>query len=409
MSKIVWIVNNTAGSVINGMVYRNYYIAKNLNEQGYDVKIISSTFNHQFITLPNDTNKLNYEIINGVDYCWVKARKYQGNGFGRILSFWDYTINLLLNKNKIKFSKPDIIIASSPMPFLGVLGYFLSKHFNSKFVFEVRDIWPLTPIEMGKMSRLHPFIIFLSLAEKFSYKKADLVVSVLSHAKPHMVSKGMKPEKFIYISNGIDIKSIETDKIELDSSITSLIKKYSFLVGFAGAHGNANALNYLIEAAQYITQYDIGIVLVGNGPEKNKLIKMAKSLDLKNVVFIEPIKKNQIDSFLELLDVCFIGLKNESVFRYGVAPSKLFDYMYAGKPIISAINAGNDIVKDSNCGLSVSPENSKEIAKSILKLYNLDKYDRDILGSNGKKYVIENFSYEKLSRKYKSYLDLLLG
>ena len=131
-----------------------------------------------------------------------------------------------------------------------------------------------------------------------------------------------------------------------------------------------------------------------------------KYKDLNNILFVEPIKKSQVQSMLELFDICYIGLQKENLFKYGVSPNKLFDYMYCAKPIIYAINSGEaNVVKLSNCGISVEAQNSKDITKAILKLFDMTKEEKDKLGQNGKKYVLEHFTYEKLAKKFINILE----
>jgi glycosyltransferase involved in cell wall biosynthesis len=239
----------------------------------------------------------------------------------------------------------------------------------------------------------------MSWCEKFAIKTADIIVSSLQNYQEHLKKDLNIDKDFVWINNGIDIEEME--KIEaLPDNIKNKIPKNKFIIGYTGTIGIANALDSFLKAAEILKDNkDILFVIVGDGKEKSKLLKKYGKLD--NVLFIEPIKKQQVQSMLSLFDVCYIGLKKENLFKYGVSPNKLFDYMYAGKPIIYAINSGkSNIINLANCGISVEAENSEAIAKAILKLYNMSKDERNKLGENGKKFVLENFTYEKLAKKY---------
>jgi glycosyltransferase involved in cell wall biosynthesis len=102
---------------------------------------------------------------------------------------------------------------------------------------------------------------------------------------------------------------------------------------------------------------------------------------------------------LSLFDVCYIGLQKSELYKFGISPNKLYDYMYSGKPILQSIDIDNDIVKKANCGLCVEAENPESIADGILKLFTMNEYERKQLGYNGKKYVLDNFTYNKLADK----------
>jgi len=143
---------------------------------------------------------------------------------------------------------------------------------------------------------------------------------------------------------------------------------------------------------------DILFVIVGNGQEKARL--QEEYHNLKNLLFIDSIDKKQVQSMLELFDVCYIGLKKENLFKYGVSPNKLFDYMYSAKPILYAIESGKNIVDISNCGISVEAQNPDAIVAGINELYRMSVNERELLGINAKKYILEHFTYEKLAKEY---------
>ncbi|GHT95722.1 hypothetical protein FACS1894141_4860 [Spirochaetia bacterium] len=225
-----------------------------------------------------------------------------------------------------------------------------------------------------------------------------------------MKEHGLKEGKFVHIPNGISLE--ELSKTEpLDDAIKQLIPKDKFIVGYTGTFGMANSLNTILEAASIIQRQNAGIffVLIGKGPEKNDLIALHNKLVLKNCIILDAIPKNQVQCAIALFSICAIALfsicaiawnNKPSLYRFGISPNKLFDYMYAGKPIIQAIDAGNDIVRDAACGLTVAPKSPQAIADAILKLYNMSNSERDRLGNNGKQYVLKNNTFEVLAKQY---------
>jgi glycosyltransferase involved in cell wall biosynthesis len=231
---------------------------------------------------------------------------------------------------------------------------------------------------------------------------------MLPKAKEHMIKHGLHPIKFNYIPNGIitnEWKIGEEIPVEYSQLISKLQNDGKYIIAYAGSHGIANALDSFIDASKYIVSKNVAFILIGDGPEKNKLIEKVKNESIENVYLMPSVKKNTIPSLLDKMDVLYIGLQNQSLFRFGISPNKLIDYMMAAKPIIQAINAGNDIVSDANCGITVEPENPQKIADAINKLLSLTPSERIMIGEKGKSYCLDNHDYKNLAEKF---TDILL-
>ena len=397
--KTIWIINDYAGSKYHGMEFRNYYLAKEWLKKGYKAYIITASYSHLFNNLPKVKGNFTFENIDGINYIWIKVPKYKSSTDKmRVLKWFIFTFKLFLLPVK-NLDRPDVIIASPMAPFLVLPAYKLARQFDAKFIFEVKDIWPLSIIELGDISPKHPLIRMMGWCERFAIKKADIIVSSLQNYGEYLRNNLQIDKDFIWINNGIDLDEIKNIE-PLSEEIQVKIPKNKFIIGYTGAIGIANALDVLLEAAKSLEKYeDIVFVLVGDGKEKEKLIN--RYGNLKNVLFIGPVKKTQIQSILKFFDVCYIGLRKEKLFQYGVSPNKLFDYMFAGKPIVYAIDSGkSNLVKLANCGITVEAENPESVAKGILELYYMPEEKRKQMGQKGKKYVLENFTYQKLAEEY---------
>lgn len=180
------------------------------------------------------------------------------------------------------------------------------------------------------------------------------------------------------------------------------------MVGYAGTHSISNALYTLLEAALKLKNKDVEFVLVGEGPIKEDLIKYSQSKNIENVHFLSGIPKASIPTLLKRMDVLYVGFQRRSLYRFGISPNKIYDYMMAGKPIIQAIEAGNNIVKEAKCGLYVTPDNIEEITNAILELKEMSSIDRKKLGDNGNQYVLQYHSYEVLTGNYLNILNNLI-
>jgi glycosyltransferase involved in cell wall biosynthesis len=174
-----------------------------------------------------------------------------------------------------------------------------------------------------------------------------------------------------------------------------------FLIGYTGAHGVANALDSYVEAGRWLRDKKIKLLSIGPGPERGRLIDKAHRLQLDDVVeFLPPVRRDQVPELLDQLDALYIGLQRQPLFRFGVSPNKLMDYMMAGKPIIFAIDAPNDMVKEADCGISIPPEDSKAIADAAVKLSETAPEELEKMGAHGKLYILSHNEYDVLAEKF---------
>lgn len=397
----ILLINHYAGSNKHGMEYRPYYLAKEWTRLGHQVTIIASSISHLHNKRPVVTGNYTKDIIEGINYFWLKTPEYQGNGMRRVINMLAFSWLLCKYKKKIiKECQPDVIIASSPHPFIIYGAAKISDIAKAKLIFEVRDLWPLTLVELGGISTRHPFIQLMQWTENYAYRRADRVVSLLPKAQSYMQEHGMQTKKFKYIPNGIDIGEWQenTKPIPLiyQELLNGLKDKRKFVIGYTGTHGIANALDYLIDAAVLLKDTPVTFILVGEGPEKGNLQKKVNQLELTNVIFLDPIEKRSIPSLLAAMDALYIGWRKEPLYRFGVSPNKLIDYMMAGKPVIHSIEAGNDLVKESTCGFSTPPEDPRAIAQAIKSLMTLNSQELEEIGLKGKEYVKANHDYRVL-------------
>ena len=379
------------------MEFRHYYLGKEFVKQGNKVTIISSSYSHLFKNLPKEKK----ENIDGVDYLWLKTFNYGTSHDKRRVFKW-FLFMFKCFFLPFSLQKPDVIIVSPMAPFPIFPAWILSKMYRAKLIYEVKDIWPLSLIELGGFKATHPFIKMMSWLEKFALKKSDIIVSNLQNYGEHIKNDIKLDREFRWISNGVDLDGL--NKVEpLNKEVLDKIPTNKFIVGYTGTVGVANALDSFCQSAIFLQNMkDILFVIVGDGQEKNSLLQ--KYGNLKNILFIESIAKTQVQSALKLFDVCYIGLKKEELFKYGVSPNKLYDYMFSGKPIVYAIESGKNIVDVADCGLSVEAENSKDIVDGIIKLYEMSNEERIKMGQKGKEYVLEHFTYEKLAKNFEELL-----
>lgn len=395
----VWIVSQYAGAPGIGMQYRQFQFAKELKNMGHEVVIISGAYSHLYRNLPISNGAFTFQEIEGISYCWVKNPKYKKSiSIGR---FWNMVIFAwrLLFLPTQELPTPTLVVVSSPsmLPIKAALKW--KKKFNTQVFFEVRDIWPLTLQELGGLSASHPLVLFMRRYEKMAYTHADKVISLLPNAQAHFEAGGMSPEKFVYIPNGIEGENWNgTAHAKKDWKGLEKIGEDKVIVGYGGSLGTANALDFLLDAAELlVNETKLHFVLVGKGDDVAHLKSRAK--ELPNVSILPPVEKSEFLQLLQRFDICYLGLRPDPLFRFGVSPNKLFDYMQAGKPIIFNIDSGNKPVDEAHCGISVMPGDTGALCDAILALLRMSNDDRKKLGENGRNFALANHTYPILVQR----------
>lgn len=402
----ILLINHYAGSPYHGMEFRTYYMAREWVRLGHQVTIVASSRSHIRAKAPQMAGKERMdEDIDGIHYTWFETPPYDGNGAKRVFNMASFVLRLFREaKSLVRDIKPDVVIASSTYPMDMWPARRIAMLAKARLVFEVHDLWPLSPMELGGMSKRHPFIMMVQAAEDFAYRHADAVVSMLPKVRDYMESRGMAPHKLHIVPNGIDPAEWDAGGPELASSVTELFAGIKgqghHIVGYAGTHGVANAMEVFLDAAKIMRGEPVAFVLVGGGPDKPALQARAAELGLDNVWFVDPVKKEQIPALLKWFDIAYIGWHRQPLYRFGISPNKLMDYMMAGRPILHAVEAGNDPVAEAGCGLTVAPEDSAAVAAGIRALLAEEGATRNAMGERGRAFVMNNHTYAVLARRF---------
>ena len=378
-----------------GMEFRPYYFAREWQKTGHEVLCVSASFSHLRSKQPEVVGE---SVIDGLNYFILPTRPYQGNGLSRVLNMVEFVWGCFTKARKtILDFNPDLVIAASTYTWDNWVASYYAKKCGAKYVYELHDIWPLSPMELGGMKWWHPFIWLLQRAENFACKHADKVISVLPAADQHLVEHGMKPEKFAYVPNGVNPEEWDVErlssKVEVDKG-----EEHAFTVGYVGGHALSNALDTLIDAAAQLP--NVRFVLVGKGAEKARLRKRVEVEKLENVEFQDPVKKTDVPKTLQEFDCLYIGWTKSPLYRFGISPNKIYDYMMSGKPIIHAVEAANNPVKDAGCGISCDPESVSALMGAICEMANLSHMDRTERGRLGREYILEHNLLPRLAVKF---------
>lgn len=403
-STVLWSFFQEGGPPNSHSLCRHHYIAKELNDQEVQLVLFIGSYSHLGNSEKKFSGKFLIEEVDNVKYVYVKTPFYtKSGGMIRIISWFIFCFNLLFVK-KLNLSRPDYILVSS-MPMFSIVNALLlkKKYKVKKVVLEIRDIWPLSIIQLGGYKKYNPLIIAFSLFEKWAYKKADEIISVLPNAETYIKQYIDRPNNFTWIPNGIS-KELTKTSTEISQNIKNQIPNDKFIVGYTGALGIANANEVLLESALKLADNKkIHFVIVGDGPLKENYV--SKYDHLENITFIPKVKKLEVQSVIKHFDITFIAFRNIPIYEYGIAANKLFDYMLASKPILISANIPSNIVEKSGCGISVAAESVKEVTSAILKLSSLNPSEINHMGQLGFEYLQLNHTYDNLSSKLLETLD----
>lgn len=394
-----------AGSLRHGMVYGHYYLAREWVRLGHDVTIIAASFSHSRSVQPDTGWRPRTEHIDGIRYRWIPTPRYSAfNNIGRVWNMLGYSSRCLLQSGPLP--PADLVICSSHHPFAIYPARRLARRSGAALVFEVRDLWPLTLVELGAISERHPFVRLMQRAEDYAYKHADTVVSVLPEAKDYMVGRGMQPEKFLYVPNGADLSADE----EADAAaghFAPLLDEVSgagqFVVGYAGTLNRANVLHTLIEAVAMCEDGGISAAILGRGPALPELRALAARLGVESrVIFLDSVPKPQVRDFLSRVDAAYLGLQHKDFYRFGVSLTKFNDYMLASRPIVAAMDAPGNLALESGAGVACPPERAPDLLDAINALRKLSASERAEMGERGRAWIIRNRDYKVLAQKFLS-------
>ena len=398
-------IDHYAGAPSLGMEYRPYYLAREWVRMGHRVQMLAASFSHVRSRQPVVGREPVDEVINGIAYCWYPTPRYAGNAIGRLRNIGSFLRQVWSDAERLAARfQPDIVIASSTYPMDIWVARRIARRAQAKLVFEVHDLWPLSPIELSGMSPRHPFAMLCQKAENDAYRDADVVVSMLPKVHAHMAAHGLDLAKLHIVPNGIALDEWHGEPPPLEKPIAAHIavqqRAGRTVVGYAGSHGLPNALDVLLDAAKLLRDQTMAFVLVGGGHEQDRLAQRVVAEGLGHVAMFGPIPKAQIPALLACFDIAYIGWQRTPIYRFGIAPNKLMDYMMAGCAVLHSVEAGNDPVAESGCGLTVAPESPQAVAQGLRQLAAMSVDDRLALGARGNAFVLDHHSYPVLARQF---------
>lgn len=401
--KHVWILNHYSQEPNAPGGTRHYSLARNLVDHGWRATIVAASTDHgtgqQRLSRGEE---FRFETKGGVDFLWLRTRQYRGNGRQRVGNMIDYTLSSLRRKNLAMLGRPDAIIGSSVHPFAAWAGRRLARRFGVPFLFEVRDLWPQTLIDMGRLSERNLTTIGLRWLERSLYRSASKIIVLLPRASDYIEPLGIPAEKIVWIPNGVDVSQFRAQPGNHSPD--------HFTLMYFGAHGAANGLDNLLRAMKIVESRapaaNIVLRLIGDGPLKPALLEMSRELGLRNVRFEDQVAKADIQAVAAEADAFVICVRDmPRLYRYGISMNKIFDYLAAGRPTIIASDAVNNPIAEAGAGITVPPENSAAFAAAILQMVALSAERRCEMGRAARRHLENNYDMSDLAARLARTLD----
>ncbi len=386
-------------------------MTKSWSEAGHEITVLAGMVhyasNKKIERYKGKWTYLDKDFYPDVDVirCHV-SETYNVNFIGRLWAYFSFVFSSIWAGIFKVNGRYDVILVTSPPLFVGITAYILSRLKRIPMIFEIRDLWPESAIDTGVL-RNKLIIRFAYWFESFIYKKSMLINVLTPAFRDNLIKiKKVPANKIVFIPNAADFSLSE--KLEGTFNIEQFRKdndlEGKFVITYVGAHGVANHLIQLIDAAEQLQDTNVLFLLIGAGMKKPELQEIVRTRNLKNVKFIGSVAKEDVFKYIFASEMGTSVLKKVDTFKT-IYSNKTFDYMSCKKPILMAIDGvSRQLIEDAECGFYVEPENTKEIVDTIRKIIKVPEKLNE-LGMNGYIYAKRHFDRNILAQEYLKKLD----
>jgi glycosyltransferase involved in cell wall biosynthesis len=396
---VIWFISKYGVTPSYGNATRQFFLCKYLAKKKKEVILITSQSSN--IKKYKKSNKyFSIEEVENFKHYLLKGPQIK-LGFS-LIRFWSWFVfewNLLkLTLFRSKLQKPDVIIVSSLSIFTIISGIILKFKFKAKFILEIRDIWPLTLIEIGGFHKYNPVMLILNLIEKAGYLNANAIVGTMPNLIEHVRSTVNKEIPVYCVPQGFDSDNdIEILSSSSKEKLGSLVPN-KFSVIYSGTIGSANKIDVILEVASILQSSNIHFYFLGDGPLKDKY-EMEYNY-LTNITYINPISYYELPLFLNNFDLLICPIGDLSIYKYGISPNKLVDYMRSKRPFIITYNGFPSFVDSEKYCFTVKTNSPNIIAEKILEIMQMAPESLSEMGELAHSIAIKNHDFDVLAEKY---------
>lgn len=406
-SKTIWIVNQYASA----LEVRSMELAAGFAAQGHRVVIVTSSFHHG---MHDYLYKAPVTVVHkapGVDAVYLRARPgYQGNGAARVLNMAHFAYMFLRRQKELLAvaGRPDAVIASSPSPFVWELGLYAKRRYRAKAVAEVRDLWPLSLLDIQGVSALHPFVVFIGMLEKRAYRRSDAVVTTMPRAYEYITKTAKIPRgKVHWMPNGIHFDKVQQalrEPCTLPRDLARCLDE-NWCCVYTGSLVKSECIDQIMQAFNGLGEKDVHLLIIGRGHERENLLRVAERLGDPRIHFFDAVESRQVPHVLSKAKVCLAALKNRRLYEYGISLNKLNDYLAVGTPTVLMFSGESAVSQAGH--ISLAYEDFDGMARAIARIRHMDQSEIDGMKRRAQAVIRADFDYPRIARNYLKLLESL--
>lgn len=397
----IWLINHYAVPPKYYPLARQANFAKYMLRMGHTVTIFAaSTVHNSNQNLITDSSPYREEMIDGVKYVYIRCKDYQSNGLKRIYNMCEFALKL---PNVCKhYPKPDAIVATSIPPTSCAMGIHLAKKYGCRAIAEIADLWPESIIAYNVAGPHNPAVILLRWLEKWIYMKADAVVFTMENAylyiREQHWEKQVPESKVFYVNNGVELEQFNRNVEACRVEDPDLDDQNVFKVVYTGSIRRVNNLGLLLDVAKQVKDPKIRFLIWGDGEEKEQLMQRVTAEGINNVVFKGKVDKAFVPGIVSRADLNIAHNTPSVLFKYGISFNKIFDYLAAGKPILSDFPSNHNPAVVHGASMEVKEPSAENIARAIEQFASMDPQEYQKYSENAK-LAAQEYSFEALTKK----------
>jgi hypothetical protein len=395
-------------------ITRHGDLGAELVRRGHDVTVIAARFNY-LTRAPTSRGGPTIESHSGVRFRWLDTGTYRTNDRQRLRSMVAFTVRSIWAGLRLR-PRPDVIMASSPHLLVGLSGIVLARRYRVPLVFEIRDLWPSALVDLGAIRRGGLAHRGLELLERLCYRAADRIVIVPPHADRRVREMGTDPSRCVHVPNATQI-DMSSATAPVPPTLEAIFEACGSreIVMYAGAQGVSNGLEVVLDALDHLRTNDrptydrLAVVLIGDGGRHEELCREAARRGHPHLYFHPPIDKALVPAALARAAILLVAFADADVYRYGLSPNKLFDYLAAGRPVLLASRLDDTAVSEADAGRCFEPGSGSSLAEGITAVLELPADERVLMGLRGQELVHRRYTIAVTGARLESALTELVG
>jgi len=382
--------------------WRCQYLAEALSRAGHEVTVWAARRHHMLARPCGQTPEPETREAGGFDFKTIETPFYRGNGLGRLLNMLAFSRGLprVYRASRAVGRAPDLVIVSSPHPFAWP-SLARAAGPETRLIFEERDIWPESLVELAGVSPRHPLIWYLKRLMRRIARRADGVISLLPGTETRFQRLGLPPGRWVWLPNGANTEVVAKEaahqEAELHLTALNAAKASGRLaVLYAGSMGPPNALESVLNLGRIPGEKKYKIFLMGDGVRRPALENRAREEGLDFVEFLPPVSRAESWRVMAAAEVGYFSAKAAGIYRHGLSFNKIFDYFSIPLPVLGVIDSPYDPIALSGGGWTVAPGRPRLLHETLNRAAALTPAEREALGRRGRAYLLERHDWRKL-------------